>query len=55
MWRADELELIASPPVGKGALVLEDPGLPDTWWEALTSSWTPLPHSRRRGSRRRTL
>ncbi|MFF4319555.1 hypothetical protein [Streptomyces sp. NPDC001568] len=24
MWRADELELIASPPVGKGALVLED-------------------------------
>jgi hypothetical protein len=36
MWRADELELIPSPSVGKGALVLEDPGLPDEWWQALT-------------------
>ncbi|MEV7418441.1 hypothetical protein [Streptomyces sp. NPDC089919] len=27
MWRADELELIASPSVAKGALLLEDPGL----------------------------
>lgn len=42
MWRADELELIASPPVGKGALVLADPGLPDAWWEALTSSLDAL-------------
>ncbi|MFJ3960859.1 hypothetical protein [Streptomyces sp. NPDC090036] len=42
MWRADELELIASPPVGKGALVLKDPGLPDSWWEALTSSLDAL-------------
>ncbi|MFD0120201.1 hypothetical protein [Streptomyces virginiae] len=42
MWRADELELIASLPVGKGALVLEDPGLPDAWWEALTSSLDAL-------------
>ncbi|MFB7782209.1 phosphotransferase [Streptomyces vinaceus] len=42
MWRADELELIASPPVGKGALVLEDPGLPDAWWEALNSSLDSL-------------
>ncbi|MFD6877311.1 MULTISPECIES: hypothetical protein [unclassified Streptomyces] len=42
MWRADELELIASPPVGKGALVLEDPGLSDSWWEALTSSLDAL-------------
>ncbi|MET9694764.1 hypothetical protein ABZY81_41300 [Streptomyces sp. NPDC006514] len=38
MWRADELELIASPPVSKGALVLGGPGLPDAWWEALHSS-----------------
>ncbi|MFD7081813.1 hypothetical protein [Streptomyces sp. NPDC059918] len=42
MWRADELELTASPPVGKGALVLSDPGLPDAWWEALTSSLDAL-------------
>ncbi|MFE5491468.1 hypothetical protein ACFQ7Z_16195 [Streptomyces virginiae] len=42
MWRADELELIASPPVGKAALVLADPGLPDAWWEALTSSLDAL-------------
>ncbi|MER5412211.1 hypothetical protein [Streptomyces virginiae] len=42
MWRADELELIASPPVGKGAMVLADPGLPDAWWEALTSSLDAL-------------
>ncbi|MFI1257713.1 hypothetical protein ACH4U6_28550 [Streptomyces netropsis] len=42
MWRADELEMIASPPVGKGALVLEDPGLPDAWWEALNASLDAL-------------
>ncbi|MEU2855118.1 hypothetical protein AB0K71_31050 [Streptomyces syringium] len=42
MWRADELELIASPPLGKGALVLKDPGLPDAWWEALNDSLDAL-------------
>ncbi|MFF1497215.1 phosphotransferase [Streptomyces sp. NPDC058304] len=42
MWRADELELIASPPVAKGALALEDPGLPDAWWEALNASLDAL-------------
>ncbi|MFF3359099.1 hypothetical protein ACFYWN_42430 [Streptomyces sp. NPDC002917] len=42
MWRADELELIASPPVGKGALMVEDPGLPDAWWEALNASLDAL-------------
>ena len=42
MWRADELELIASPSVGNGALVLEDPDLPDTWWEALNASMDAL-------------
>ncbi|MGW0858102.1 hypothetical protein [Streptomyces sp. NPDC002690] len=42
MWRADELELIPSPSVGRGALVLEDPGLPDAWWGALNASLDAL-------------
>ncbi|UUU38737.1 aminoglycoside phosphotransferase family protein [Streptomyces sp. NBC_00162] len=42
MWRADELELMTSPSVGKSALVLDDPGLPDTWWEALNASLDAL-------------
>ncbi|MFK0235550.1 hypothetical protein [Streptomyces vinaceus] len=42
MWRADELELMASPSVGKSALVLADPGLPDEWWEALNASLDAL-------------
>ncbi|MDJ0463438.1 hypothetical protein [Streptomyces sp. H27-C3] len=42
MWRADELELIDSPSIAKGALVLEDPGLPDAWWEALNASLDAL-------------
>ncbi len=42
MWRADELELIASPPVGKGALVLKDPVLPDAWWASLNASLDAL-------------
>lgn len=42
MWRADELELMTSPSVGKSALVLDDPGLPDTWWEALNPSLDAL-------------
>ncbi|MGW1194415.1 hypothetical protein ACWD4B_00950 [Streptomyces sp. NPDC002536] len=48
MWRADEFELAEAAPVGKGALVTEDPGLPDGWWAALNASldalagqWTP--------------
>ncbi|MFG2439689.1 hypothetical protein [Streptomyces sp. NPDC048508] len=42
MWRADELELTASPSVSKGALALEDPGLPEKWWEALNTSLDAL-------------
>ncbi|MFJ3631643.1 hypothetical protein [Streptomyces sp. NPDC090112] len=42
MWRADELELIPSSSVGKGALVLEDPDLPDEWWDALNASLDAL-------------
>ncbi|MFF4428255.1 hypothetical protein ACFYZ4_03700 [Streptomyces sp. NPDC001513] len=42
MWRADEPELMTSPSVGKSALVLDDPGLPDVWWEALNASLDAL-------------
>ncbi|AKL65732.1 hypothetical protein M444_10350 [Streptomyces sp. Mg1] len=42
MWRADELELLASASVAGGALVLEDPGLPDAWWAALNASLDAL-------------
>lgn len=42
MWRADEMELIATPPVGQGALVIEDPRLPDSWWKALNTSLDAL-------------
>ena len=42
MWRADEMELIAAPPVGQGALVIDDPGLPDGWWAALNASLDAL-------------
>ncbi|GGS36884.1 hypothetical protein Snoj_16500 [Streptomyces nojiriensis] len=42
MWRADELELMTSPSVGRSALVLDDPGLPDAWWEALNGSLDAL-------------
>ncbi|MFD7782209.1 hypothetical protein ACFV4Q_03810 [Streptomyces nojiriensis] len=42
MWRADELELMTSPSVGKSALARDDPGLPDAWWEALNASLDAL-------------
>ncbi|MFG2483348.1 hypothetical protein ACGFSI_11405 [Streptomyces virginiae] len=42
MWRADELELITAAPVGKGARVLDDPSLPDSWWAALNASLDAL-------------
>ncbi|MFB7254009.1 hypothetical protein [Streptomyces nojiriensis] len=42
MWRADELELMTSPSVGKSSLVLDDPSLPDAWWEALNASLDAL-------------
>lgn len=42
MWRADEMELIATPPVGQGALVIDDPQLPDSWWKALNTSLDAL-------------
>ncbi|MFB7781405.1 phosphotransferase [Streptomyces vinaceus] len=42
MWRADELELITAQPVGKGALVRNDPALPDAWWAGLNGSLDAL-------------
>ncbi|MCC0094604.1 hypothetical protein K7B10_07365 [Streptomyces flavotricini] len=42
MWRADELELIASPSVGTGARVVTDPGLPEAWWTELNASLDAL-------------
>ncbi|MEU9301914.1 phosphotransferase [Streptomyces sp. NPDC048269] len=42
MWRADELELVAAQPLGKGALVREDPGLPEAWWAGLNGSLNAL-------------
>ncbi|MCX4632885.1 hypothetical protein [Streptomyces sp. NBC_01443] len=42
MWRADELELVAARAIGKGALLREDPGLPETWWAGLNDSLDAL-------------
>ncbi|MFJ2111932.1 phosphotransferase [Streptomyces sp. NPDC087850] len=42
LWRADELELVAGQPIGKGALVREDPGLPEAWWAGLNGSLDAL-------------
>lgn len=42
MWRADEMELVRSAPVGQSALVIEEPRLPDAWWSALNSSLDAL-------------
>ncbi|MFC8663097.1 hypothetical protein [Streptomyces sp. NPDC057199] len=38
MWRADEMELVTAAPVGRAALVIDDPRLPDGWWSALNAS-----------------
>ncbi|MFB8209698.1 MULTISPECIES: hypothetical protein [unclassified Streptomyces] len=42
MWRADETELVSDPPVGQAALVIDDPRLPDTWWDGLNTSLDAL-------------
>ncbi|MFG2865498.1 hypothetical protein [Streptomyces sioyaensis] len=42
MWRADEMELVASSPVGQAACVIDDPELPDQWWAALNASLDAL-------------
>lgn len=42
MWRADEMELVAAQPIGKGALARQAPVLPEAWWAALNSSLDAL-------------
>ncbi|MEE1941449.1 hypothetical protein V1L54_18900 [Streptomyces sp. TRM 70361] len=41
MWRADETDLLPGAPVGTSVLA-SDPGLPDTWWQALNASLDAL-------------
>lgn len=41
-WRADETQLIGSPPVKRGGTLTTDPNLPDAWWTTLTSSLEAL-------------
>ncbi|MYT31785.1 MULTISPECIES: hypothetical protein [unclassified Streptomyces] len=41
MWRADETELLPGAPIGT-AVLSEDPGLPDEWWQAFNSSMDAL-------------
>ncbi|MEU5148442.1 hypothetical protein AB0G42_14755 [Streptomyces yangpuensis] len=41
MWRADETDLLPGAPVGNSVLVT-DPFLPETWWEALNRSLDAL-------------
>jgi hypothetical protein len=42
VWRADELELVASPPVEAGGVVAVKPDLDEAWWSVLRSSLTAL-------------
>jgi hypothetical protein len=42
MWRADESQLIESPPIKPGGLLTTDPNLSDAWWATLTSSLRAL-------------
>ncbi|MFI2432445.1 hypothetical protein [Streptomyces sp. NPDC018693] len=41
MWRADETELLPGAPVGT-AVLSENPGLPDEWWQGLSSTLDAL-------------
>lgn len=42
MWRADEIELITSPPIKPGGTLKVDPNLSGQWWATLTSSLSAL-------------
>ncbi|MFD7320566.1 hypothetical protein ACFV9D_05665 [Streptomyces sp. NPDC059875] len=42
MWRADEMDLVTASPIGRSALVIEDPKLQDGWWATLNSSLDAL-------------
>ncbi|MGW2081580.1 hypothetical protein ACWCOW_32440 [Streptomyces sp. NPDC001939] len=41
MWRADETDLLPGAPIGS-AIVGEDPGLQDAWWQAFNASLDAL-------------
>ncbi|WP_330349498.1 hypothetical protein [Streptomyces sp. NBC_00582] len=41
MWRADETELLPGSPVG-AAVLSDDPGLTDTWWQAFNDTLDAL-------------
>ncbi|MEV6319421.1 hypothetical protein [Streptomyces sp. NPDC051776] len=41
MWRADETDLLPSAPIGT-AILSEDPGLQDAWWQAFNASLDAL-------------
>ncbi len=41
MWRADETELLPSPPVGT-AVLSQAPKLPNEWWNALNATLDAL-------------
>ncbi|MDT0308461.1 hypothetical protein RM780_16040 [Streptomyces sp. DSM 44917] len=46
MWRADETELVAAPPVRPGGRLTEDPGLGEAWWGTLNRSLDALAGAR---------
>lgn len=53
MWRADELDLIAQPPVIRAGTLRNDPGFSDSWWrdlgralDAVATTVVPLPQLR---------
>jgi hypothetical protein len=41
MWRADETDLLLGSPVGT-AVLIDDPGLTDEWWQAFNDSLDAL-------------
>lgn len=41
-WRADETELVSTPPIKPGGTITVDPQLPDPWWAALRESLAAL-------------
>ena len=42
MWRADEMELVSTPPVKPGGVLTVDPGLHDSWWRTFNGSLAAL-------------
>ncbi|MGB3440637.1 MAG: hypothetical protein WBA97_17970 [Actinophytocola sp.] len=42
MWRADEIELVADPPIKPGGTLTIEPELSESWWATLNSSLDAL-------------